>query len=62
MVTELRPPVSQSTTRISKFYATTISELKLHKTKIENWLPMWFNLGSSLLETRSHNHYSMFNY
>ena len=33
MVTELGPPVSESSTRISKFYASTNSKLKL-----TNWL------------------------
>ena len=45
-VTELEPPVSESSTRIWKFYAHNNSELKFHKLGIENWLPMGLNLGS----------------
>ena len=41
-VIELGPPVSKSSTRISKFYAPTDSEQKFHKTGIENWLPIGF--------------------
>ena len=52
-------PVSESSTRILKLYVPTDSEHKLYKTGIENCLPIGFNLGSSLLGTRSHNHYAM---
>ena len=46
-VIELGPPVSESSTRISKFDGSIDSEHKFNKTKIENWLPIGFNLGSS---------------
>ena len=36
MVIELGPPVSESSTRISKFYAPTDSEHKFRKAGIEN--------------------------
>ena len=61
MVTKFGPPVSESSTRISKFYYTTDSEYKLHKTTIENWLSIGFKLEFPWLETYSHNHYSIFN-
>ena len=35
----------ESLTRISKLYAPTDSEHKLHKREIENWLPMGIELG-----------------
>ena len=35
-VIELRPPVSESSNRILKFYAPTDSEHKFNKTRIEN--------------------------
>ena len=60
MVNELRPPVLPSSTRISKFHATTDYERKFNKTEIENWLPIGYNLESSWLETSSHNCYTMF--
>ena len=48
MVTELRPPVSESSTRSQIFMPPpTDSEQKLHKMGIKNWLPIGFNLGSS---------------
>ena len=34
---ELGPPVLESSTRISYFYAPTDSEYKFHKTRIENY-------------------------
>ena len=43
---ELGPPVSESSTRILKFYALTDSEHKFDKTEIAYWLPIGFNLGS----------------
>ena len=46
-VNELVPSVLESSTRISKFYAPTDSEHKLHKTEIENWLLIGCNLRSS---------------
>ena len=51
----------ESSTSITKRYAPTDSEHKFNKTKIENWLPIVFNLRSSRLGTCSHNHYTMFN-
>ena len=45
-VTELGPPVLKSSTRIWKFYTPTNSELKFYKSRIENWLPIGFNLRS----------------
>ena len=62
MVIELGLPVSECSTRISKFCAPTNSEHKFNKTKIGNWLIMGFNLGPSWLGTHSHNHYTMFNH
>ena len=50
LVTELGPPVSESQTRILKFYGPTGSEHKFHEIKIENWLPIRFNLGLSFWE------------
>ena len=44
MVIELGPPLSESATKISKFYNHTDSEHKLHKTRIENWLSIGFEL------------------
>ena len=60
-VIELGLPVSESSTRISKFDVATDSEYKFNKTKIENWLPIGFTLGSSWLGTGSRNYYTMFN-
>ena len=48
-------PVSEYSTRILKLYVTTDSEHKLYKMGIGNLLTIGFNLGSSLLGTRSHN-------
>ena len=42
---ELGPPVSESSTKISKFHAPTDSEHKFHKARIENWPPTEFKLG-----------------
>ena len=53
--------VSESSTRILKFYALTDSEQKIHKTGIKNWLTAVFSLGSSWLGICSNNHYIMFN-
>ena len=53
MVNELGPPVSELSTRISKFYALADSEHKFDKTEIKNWLTIGFNLGSSLVGTHS---------
>ena len=46
-VTELGLPVSDSSTRSQNFMPSTISERKLHKTGIDNWPPIGFNLGLS---------------
>ena len=46
MVTELGPQLSESSTRISKFYVSTHSENRFNKAGIENWLDLGFNLGS----------------
>ena len=61
MVIELGPPVPKSSTRISKFYNPTDSEQKLHKTRIENWLYIGFELEFPWMETYSHNQYTMLN-
>ena len=42
---ELGPPVSESSTKISKFHAPTDSEHKFHKARIKNWSPIEFKLG-----------------
>ena len=39
----------------------TNAEHKLHKTKIENWLSIGFEVESLWLGTYSHNHYTRFN-
>ena len=52
--------VLESSTRISGYFAPTDPEHKFNKTENENWLPLGYNLGSSWLGTRSHNHYAMF--
>ena len=39
-------PVSESSTRISKFYEPVDSEHKFYKTRIENWLPVGHEMGS----------------
>ena len=60
-VIELGPPVSESSTRFSKFYDTTDSEHKSHKTRIENWLSKGLELGFPWLKTYCYNHYTLFN-
>ena len=45
-INEFGPPVLESSTKISKFHAPTDSEPKFHKERIENWLPIEFELGS----------------
>ena len=60
-VIELGPPLSESSTTISKFYNPADSEHKLHKTRIENWLSIGFELEFFWLGTYSHNDYIMFN-
>ena len=42
---ELGLPVSESSTKISKFHAPTDSEHKFHKARIESWPPIEFKLG-----------------
>ena len=42
---KLGPPVSESSTKISKFDASTDSEQKFHKARIENWPHIEFKLG-----------------
>ena len=47
MVTELGLPVTEFSTRISKFYIPTDSENKFNKMEIDNWLPtdlIWHRL------------------
>ena len=46
MVIELGPPVSEYSTRFSKFYDPGDSEHKFHKTRIEYCLSIDFELGS----------------
>ena len=41
---KLRLPVSESSTRFSKFYDPTDFEHKFYKTKIKKWLPIGFGL------------------
>ena len=53
---KLGPPVWESSTRSQNFMVLTDSEHKFHKMVVENWLPIGFNLRSSWLENRSHNH------
>ena len=60
-VIELGPPVSESSTRISKIYDPPNSEQKFYKTRIENWLSIGFKLGFPWLRTYSYNHYTMHN-
>ena len=43
---ELGPPVSEFSTKISKFHAPTDSEHKFHTARIENWSPMNSSWGS----------------
>ena len=45
MVTEFEQPVSESSIRISIFYAAAASEYKFHKMGIENWQPIGIELG-----------------
>ena len=42
---ELRPPVSEYSTKISKFHVPTDSEHKFYKARIENRPPIKFKLG-----------------
>ena len=60
-VIEFRPPVSESSARICEFYDPTNSKHKIHKTRIENWLPIGFELGFPWLRAYSHNRYIIFN-
>ena len=47
MVIEHRLPVSESSTKTWTFHATADFEHKLHKARIESWLPIGFELGIS---------------
>ena len=49
MVIEHGPPVLESSTRVSKFYAFTDFEYKFHKAGITNCLPIGFGFGSLLI-------------
>ena len=49
-------PVSESSTKISKYHAPTGSKHKFNKGIIENWSPIEFKLGFPGLRIRSHNH------
>ena len=51
--------MSESSTRMSMFHDPTDSEQKFHKTRIENWLSIGFELGIPWLRIYSHNHYTM---
>ena len=53
---EIEPPVSESSTKISKFHAPTDSEDKFHKVRIKNWPPIEFKLESHWLRIRRHDH------
>ena len=57
-VIELGPPVSKSSTWISKFYDPTDSEHEFYERKIKNWLSIGFELESTWLVTYRHNHYT----
>ena len=59
-VIEVGRPVLQSSFRISRFYIPTDSEHRFNKTRMEHWLPIGFRVGTSWLETCSHNHYAVF--
>ena len=56
MVIDFGPPMSESSTKISKFHWFSDSQWKFHKTRIENWLPIRFELGSPWLGICSHNY------
>ena len=53
-------PVLESSTRSRNFMSSTDSKHKFHKTEIEIWPSIGFNLGSSWLGTLSHNLSTMF--
>ena len=44
-VIELGPPVSESSTGSQNYMPSTYPEHKFHKTGIENWLPIGFNIA-----------------
>ena len=46
---KLGPSVSESSTKISYFYAISDSEQKFHETGVENWLSIGFGLGFPLI-------------
>ena len=58
---KLGPPVSESPTRISKFYDPNDSEYKFNKKRFENCLSIGFKLASPWMGAYSYNHYTMFN-
>ena len=58
-IIELGPPVSEFSTRTSKFYGSIDSEDKFHKTGIEDWLTMGSELGPFLCGIHSHCHYTI---
>ena len=60
--TELRPPASETSTKITKFDAHTASEQEFCKTGNENWPPAAIDLGFSRSVTGGHNHYTMSTY
>ena len=56
MPIELGPSVSESSTKISKFHASTDSKYKFHKARIENGPPIdEFELGFPFLRIHSHS-------
>ena len=58
---ELRPPVSVSSTKISKFYDPTDSEHQFHEMWIKNLQSIGVELWSSWLGNYSQNHFNIFN-
>ena len=45
MVIEFGLSISESSTKISKYYAPTDSEYQFHKVGIKNWLAIAFEQG-----------------
>ena len=62
MVIEFGMPASESPAKISKFYNPTNSEHKIHKTRIQNWLSIFFEQEYPWQRNYSHNHYTMLTY
>ena len=56
MIIGLGPPMSDSSTKISKFHTITDSEHNIHEARIRNWLLIIIELGSPLLGICSHNY------